>query len=278
MSAVLGASSVLAGEAGTPDSLRPSHVRIERYNIGNISQIEREVRRGGGEDFALVLYKRWLPTNLERNLATVTRITKAKLIDLDEESNAKHRHYLSFLFNTGSEWDQASLLAFFVGNNKVVKYTADRGGLRKVAEAPLTSVVGNPFSLLNYRLVGNYVYYFFCVAGYVKSLPFLANFSSNAQLYSLACGVGSAFAVVFFLVLVALNFNVDQLSERQKTLAGNKVRVSHPTQITSASGAAKKVSQGLSSVKPPSSSGGKSGVRHSKDARKRKANHPKDSK
>lgn len=223
---------VLPAEASTNAHTRSPQVRLEKYDVGNMSRIEREARREP-KKFALVLYHSRLPANLEHNLATVTRVENVKLIDLDEEANKKHRYYFSYMFKISKEWDKTNLLVFFPESNKIVKYVADERALRKIDETVLSSAVENPFSLLNYHLAGNYVYYFFSIGSYIKGLQFLSAFSHNSRLYALACGVGAAFAVLVPLVLVALNFNVDQLSEKQRSIAGNKVKVSHPTQIVS---------------------------------------------
>ena len=223
---------VLATEASTSVDTQIQHVRLEKYDVGNMSQIEREVRREP-KKFALVLYHSQLPAMLEHNLATVTRVENVKLIDLDEGVNKKHRYYLTCMFDVGKEWDKTILLVFFPESNKIVKYVAEEKVLRRIDEMTLSSATENPFSLLNYYLIGNYVYYFFSVGSYVKNMQFMSVFSHNKKLYTFACGVGSAFAVLVPLVLVALNFNVDQLDERQRSIAGNKVKVSHPTQIVS---------------------------------------------
>lgn len=214
-------------------SSRSLQVHLEKYDVGNISRIERKIQKEH-ENLALVFYRSRLPEYLEHKLVTITRVANVKLVDLDEDINKKHRHYLMFLFDVGNEGGgKASLLVFFTENNKMVRYTADGGELRKVSETLLSSFFGNPFSFLNYHLIGNYVYYFFNVAYYVKSLQFSTIFSHNNQMYTFVCGVGSAFAVLTVLVLIALNFNVDQLSDKERSIAGNKVRVSHPTQIVS---------------------------------------------
>lgn len=209
-------------------SPRPPHIRIEKYNVGNISQIQKEP-----ENFALVIYNSRLPANLEHDLATVTRIANVKLVNMDEETNKKHQYYLRFLFNVGSDWGKTNVLAFFTESNKIVKYIADNKGLIKIKEIPLSSSLGNPFSVLNFNFIGNYVYYFFSAARYIKSMQISTVFSHDNQMYSFVCGVGFTLIGLTVLVLFAMNFNADQLNEKQKSLAGNKVRVSHPTQIVS---------------------------------------------